>query len=138
MVTFLAENESEDATPKIVRALELHWQKSNFFRVIHADGAYGGFTPDQYIHFAFYNERRSIPRRTRVLISEEGSPATEEITDINRGAEREVEVDVVMDLETAMNFHGWLGESIDGLRKMLEISDEDFEQMRQRSVSLSL
>ena len=37
--------------------------KSEYFRVIHADGALGGPTPQGLVHMAFYSERPPIPRR---------------------------------------------------------------------------
>src|SRR5579864_8214012 len=38
-----------------------HYVKSNYFRVIHADGMYGGLTPCGGIFFALYSDRQPLP-----------------------------------------------------------------------------
>lgn len=57
--------------------LNFHYIKSRHFRVIHADGAFGGVTAKGYIHFAFYNERGAIPRITEVNIKADGTTSKE-------------------------------------------------------------
>ena len=41
--------------------LPIHYVKSNFFRVVCADGAWGGFSPGGRLIINFYNERAPIP-----------------------------------------------------------------------------
>ncbi|HLW54414.1 MAG TPA: hypothetical protein VKW06_16380 [Candidatus Angelobacter sp.] len=41
-----------------------HYVKSNYFRVIHADGMYGGLTPCGGIFFALYSDRQPLPELT--------------------------------------------------------------------------
>ena len=52
--------------PKIVDAAELEFdfEKSNFFRVIHVDGVFGGISPgSNLLHMAIYNERQPLPKK---------------------------------------------------------------------------
>lgn len=91
--------------------------KSNFFRVVYADGAWGGVTPRGMIGFSFYNERQAIPKVTTVdLKSGDGvnfATVTEEkLIEGRTGVVRELEVEVLMDVNTAVMFHKWLGEKI--------------------------
>lgn len=47
--------------------------KSNFFRVVHADGVTGGGTPNGSIHLAFFSERGPIPQREVRSINADGT-----------------------------------------------------------------
>ena len=49
---------------KLPKELEFDFIKSNFFRVIKADGAFGGISPNGSIHMALYSERSAIPTKT--------------------------------------------------------------------------
>ena len=103
---------------------EFHQIKSNFFRVIHADGAFGGVSPNGYIHMSIYSERRALPR----LIVHEIEPDSlgKEVGREGRaGMVRELEVDVVLDEGTAIALRQWLGDKIEELQKARGAKDED-------------
>jgi len=91
--------------------LKFHFIKSNGYRVIHADGMYGGITPRGGIFASVYNERPPIPEFTVNEITNTGLGP-----EIQRGSKdgivREVEVGLLMSLETAESFHVWLGDKI--------------------------
>lgn len=111
--------------------IQAHFVKSNFFRVVHADGAWGGVTPQLKIHMDIYNERQPIPRsmRSRVV----GDRIGEEIRDAREGKEgvvREVEVGVVMDVVVAEQVVAWLTERIALARKLMsEVQKEGAENV---------
>ncbi|MDX8452821.1 hypothetical protein RFM98_08640 [Mesorhizobium sp. VK9D] len=115
---------SSDSKP--VR-IEAYYHKSNFFRVIHADGVFGGVTPRAAIHCGFFSERSAIPLRTAFEVIN-GQPGQEEIIESKPGIVREMEADVVMDLNSALAFHIWMAEKLEVLRKSLGISDEEWEK----------
>jgi len=97
--------------------LEFHYIKSSSFRVIHVDGAHGGVSPRQKIQMAVFSERSPIPQFTAHQVTPEGSgfKVGKEIegTKISKkGVVREVEAELLMDLETAEAIRTWLGESI--------------------------
>ena len=95
--------------------------KSASFRVIHADGAIGGVTPGGYIHMALYNERRALPIRIVFAAAERG--LGEEISREEPDSfERELEVDVFLDLDTAQALRNWLSEKIALLSQLKERS----------------
>ena len=52
-------------------SIDFHYIKANSFRVVHADGVYGGPTPRGYIVMNFYSERAPIPQK----ITQELTPA---------------------------------------------------------------
>ena len=88
--------------------------KSNFFRVIHADGVVGSVTPRLGIHMDFWSERLAIPKRVVHNVEPDGTLG-EEIRDEREARDalvREVEVGVVVDLGTAKSIAKWLAEKI--------------------------
>jgi hypothetical protein len=99
--------------------IPVHYVKSNAFRVVHADGAYGGATAHGFIQMAFYSERVAYPRETILEISPDGVQLGETDVERRQGAVREIEVAAIMDLKTAESLHQWLGQKVDELRKLL-------------------
>jgi hypothetical protein len=103
-------NKSEGQLPSSVT---LNYIKSNYFRVIHADGAIGGFTPKGEMFVSLYSERPPLPDVTVQAV--ENGQLGPEIIEHRRGTEgilREVEVGVVMDVNVAKALVAWLTERI--------------------------
>jgi hypothetical protein len=102
--------------------LRIEYKKSQCFRVIHADGAYGGTTPRLQLFIAFYNERFPIPQVLTYETSATGAPEREIITEreSKEGFFREVEVGVTLDITAAKGFLSWLTEHVAELEKRRE------------------
>lgn len=84
------------------------------FRAIHADGIFGGVTPSENIHMSFWSERNPIPQLIEYQINQDGTLG-DEVTGSRigkTGLVREVDVDVIMDLGTAIALRKWLDEKI--------------------------
>lgn len=97
--------------------------KSNFFRVIRADGALGGLTPNGHLHIAFYSERPAIPRRVIHEVKDDG--VLGEVRDIQsrESIVREMDIDVFLSLEVAQSLHSWLGEQVEILKRLNDNSE---------------
>jgi hypothetical protein len=95
--------------------------KSQYFRVIHADGVMGGPTPQGSLHFAFYAERPPLPRRVVHKVTPEGMLGDQipERTVTRDALIREMDVDVVMRLEVAEQFHTWLGQRLQEMKQQM-------------------
>ncbi len=114
---------SDAATPAVAEAeleaqsgVEIHYMKSNHFRVIHADGAVGAITPRGLVHMTLYSERAAIPKRGFRAISVDGqSLESEEFTETIGGVVRELEVDVLMDKAIVLQIRDWLTRRLDEL-----------------------
>ncbi len=80
--------------------LRIEYKKSQSFRVIHADGAYGGTSPRLQLFIAFYSERFPIPTVLTYETSATGAPQREIITEreSKEGVFREIEVGVTLDI----------------------------------------
>ena len=88
--------------------------KSQNFRVVRADGAIGGVTPNGRIHFALYSERPAIPKRRVHELAEDGriGKMIPEETVSRDSIVREMEVDVFLRINVARTLHEWLGDKI--------------------------
>jgi len=102
--------------------LRIEYKKSNSFRVIHADGVYGGTSPRLQLFVAFYSERFPIPQVLTYKTSDSGAPVQEIIAEreSKEGVFREVEVGVMLDINAAKGFAAWLNEQIGELEKRRE------------------
>lgn len=109
--------------------IEVEYQKSNLFRVIHADGVMGAPSPRGILNFAFYSERSPLPRKTIIPIVDK-RPGAEQTIETKHGLIRELEVNVAMDIAVAIAFHGWIGQRITDIQNQLGIPQEVIEQMR--------
>lgn len=99
--------------------------KSNYFRVIHADGAWGGITPFGNIHMAFYSERSAIPDVGKLTISAKTGQITKpEEYEADSEIVREMEADVVLDLSTAIRVRSWLDDKIRDLQRLMTQAKE--------------
>ncbi len=98
--------------------LESHFIKSNYFRVIHVDGAYGGVTPTLDIHMAVYNERAPIPDLIVNKVSSETGLGDEIRREMKKGIVREVEVGLIMSASVAKSVIAWLQEKVDTIENI--------------------
>lgn len=100
---------SDEATPT---EIQFSYIKSTQFRVVHADGVIGGITPRGLLHMAVYNERPAIPQLVVQHMSEGGQLGAT-IKQLGRtGVVREIEVDLLLDMETVEALHRWLGDRL--------------------------
>jgi hypothetical protein len=106
----------------IPNKLRIEYKKSQSFRVIHADGAYGGTSPRLQLFIAFYSERFPIPQVLTYETSPSGAPEREIISEreSKEGLFREVEVGVTLDLNAAKGFLAWLTERVGELENRRE------------------
>jgi hypothetical protein len=99
------------STPKPVRSIEVHQQKGNFFRVVHANGVWCSVNAFRDIHMTFYSERHPIPTSIFFGLDEKGLITGEQI-EKRQGKKdwfRELEVDVVLSLDVARQVYEGLG-----------------------------
>lgn len=107
--------------------LKFHFIKSNFFRVVHTDGAIGGLTPSRQIFISLYSERAAIPRVIEMTISPEGSLG-DEISRVGKnGIVRELEMGIILNAHAAEQLIGALQESVKALKESKRESPETEE-----------
>lgn len=106
--------------PAGATSLTFDYIKSQFFRVIHADGVLGGGGPRRNIQLNFFNERLPIPQREVYSLTKEHKLGAEqtEYRVARAGVVREVEVGVVMELPVAKELLKWLTVAIQSVEAM--------------------
>lgn len=95
-------------------SMTFHWIKSNHFRTVHVNGAFGGFSPDGSLFLSVYSERPVLPDVTVQTIESTGQLGKEIIEQRKglQGVVRELEVGLAMDIRTAKGLAEWLNERI--------------------------
>ena len=89
--------------------ITFHYLKGNSFRVIHVDGALGGRTPQGCVTITTFSERPAIPRETSHNIQSDGT-LSKEYQEVTRGGiVREMDVDLMMNLQVSKDIHKLLG-----------------------------
>jgi hypothetical protein len=115
----------EGRDPSNKHEVPVKYVKSNFFRVIHADGAWGGISPRGDIHMSFYNERGALPDSGVITVGDEGKIVKPEAVQSSGSLVREIECDVVFDLVTAVGFRKWLDNKISEMNQLIKQAQEE-------------
>jgi hypothetical protein len=93
--------EAEKEEP--VKWIQVHQQKGNYFRVIHADGVWCSMSPGRFLHLTFYSERYPLPKSISFPVNKSGAVMDEDLEkrETLKDWVREMEVDVVLSLAAA-------------------------------------
>jgi hypothetical protein len=119
----LAEQPPKGGNGQPTQEVVFDYIKGEFFRVIHADGMIGGPTPQGNLHIAFFSERPPIPKRTVQTVTALGAlgaPVPEKMVVRDCTVVREMDVDVMMTFQVAEQFHQWLGQTLDEMKKLMQ------------------
>lgn len=106
---------------KTPKELRFDYIKSNHFRVVHADGVFGGVTNKGLIWATFWSERGAIPTQSVYKVTPEGK-LDEDLTKrvVRDAIIREAEVSLMLDLGLARSLRGWLDEKITAIEAVHE------------------
>ena len=121
----MADQENKSSTREIIA----HYVKSNYCRVIHADGAWGGLTPYTNIYMALFSEHAPIPRSIKYHVEPTGT-LSERGKDAEPGFTREIEVEVILSLEVAKALRDWLDERLKQATELQVKAEVDRKQER--------
>ena len=119
---------SENLPPNV---LKFHYIKGNFFRVVHADGAIGGITPNRGVFLSLFSERGAIPQVIEQVINADGSLGKETVREGKEGLVREVEIGVMLSCQAAKTIAEWL-------LKQAQILDESKPELAPRESESSM
>ena len=111
---------STTSNSDIPQHVKFRYIKSNYFRMIHADGVFGGFSPQGNIYISFFSERPPMPDATFQAV-EEGRIGKELIEHRQGGTDgviRELEVGLTMNLSVTKSLVEWLKERIEIAEKV--------------------
>ena len=106
--------------------LPIYYVKSNYYRVIHVDGIYGGGSPTVgNIMMTVFNHKIPLPEKA---VNDAQGKEIREKRVVKYGLENELEASLVMDLNTGKVLHQWLGDTI----KITEASVQQFQLKQQK------
>jgi len=97
----------------VAAKIKFEFKDSTLFRIIHADGVFGGPTPSGDLYLSFYNEHQPMPES--VVHTVDGDMPGEEIMAervASSGIARTNEVGVVMSFASAVVLKEWLSKRI--------------------------
>jgi hypothetical protein len=114
----MPDNPSESQGPRV----KFHYVKSNFFRVIHVDGAIGGLTGQGFIHCALYSERPAIPQVVEHEVLEDRFGAVL-ASEGKAGFVREIDVDLILSPQTATALRDWLTQQLDKMHEFQKMAE---------------
>jgi hypothetical protein len=106
--------------PGVPKEIGVSYIKSSQFRVVSAQGAYGGFAPRGNFALTVFSERPAIPQESILQVDPTTKTATETITKTRAGIVRELEVCLMLDKQSLIELHKWIGQQIDVLKKLEE------------------
>ena len=98
-------------------SVKFHYIKGHLFRVIHVDGAIGGITPQRQIFVSLFSERAALPTMIEFEVSPEGELGEEIKREGREGLVREMDVGVVLSVESARDL-------ADLLQRQLQVLEE--------------
>lgn len=90
----------------------INYLKTPNYRTYFIDGMYGGITPNGKIFAELFIQRNPTPKTVTQEINEDGSMGKIEKSEGKKGLIRQVEASLLMDIETAKSFAGWLNDKI--------------------------
>ena len=94
------------------------YARDSMFRSTHADGFIGGLTPNGQVHIAFFSERPVLPKRHVFRLNPDGSLGAEVPNEkaASESITREMQVDVLITVQTAEGLRNWLDQYIRNLK----------------------
>lgn len=106
------------------------YEKGTYFRVVHTDGVVGGIAPGtELIHMSVFNERHPIPRKSvYTVVGGRIGPELVDKREVRQEVFREVEVDLVFSLQTAIALRGWLDDRISEATILRELQNRGASQ----------
>ncbi len=100
--------------------IEIHYKKTSNYRSYHADGVYGGLTPNKKLYMEFFIQRQVTPQLVEHKVTKEGNLGKEIKRIGKKGIIREIEAGFIMDIEIAKVLRDWLDEKIKGYEDIIK------------------
>jgi hypothetical protein len=123
LATNMSEPEPAKATSpdKPADTFKIVFTKAPFFRSVLADASWGRISPSGYIHLSFFNDCIQLPALETHTIEAGGKLSPMNLSyPIDANVVRQIEVDVIMSLESAKSVRDTLQNFVEILEKQIE------------------
>lgn len=103
------------------RKVKYTYRKADDYKIIFANGVYGGITPRNELKFDFIHEYKETPGIEIIPVKEDGSPAPIE-KEIPEEIEitRELKIGIILNLDQAESIGRWMLAKVEAFKKELE------------------
>jgi len=107
--------------------IPIKYRQSPSYKIYHADGAMGGWTPKSNLSVDFFVERASLPEMLVHEITDKGKLGKIIEQRGDKGISRERQFGVIMSIKTAVELRDWLTQKINEGQKagLFEIKKEN-------------
>jgi len=115
----VAEAQDQKRWPsKLPEQMDVHYLKTSSYRTYYMDGIFGGVTPNAKLYVELFLQRSPTPQTIQYSVEKDGNLGKELRRVGKEGLIREIEAGLVMDIQTAKVFRGWLDDKIKEFEKM--------------------
>jgi hypothetical protein len=114
--------------------LTIHHKKSGAFRVVHADGAWGGVNQFGIVHLTFYAEHPAIPTSVTYPVKD-GVTINQPKAVGDDGTQREMEIDIALSLPAAVQVQKTLEIFIKMAMSQMNALSENLKQQEKQTES---
>lgn len=106
-------------------SVEVSYTEASDYKTVYADGAQGTFTRGGKFFLHFYVEFPLLPENTIHSVDDEGNlgEPLEQLDDVT--LERRRECGVILDLQTLVELHDWLGRKLSELQAISEAAPSE-------------
>ncbi len=102
-------------TGKKKEQVVFRYDKAPSYRTIYIDGAHGGLTPKGFLAMELFMEKKTLPKTDTYTVVD-GKLKDPPETDMDGAILREVQACIMMDINTMISLHNWLGNKINAFQ----------------------
>ncbi len=110
--------EEREAGEQTARTVEIDYTRNSLYRIVYAAGAWGGVTPQGLILMSVYSEYGQVPGSMTYEFPAAGGELVERNRVGKQGFVRELEVGVLLSVDTARAIREWLAAKIEQLEQL--------------------
>ena len=102
---------------QLPKSIPVHYIKTNNYRSYHADGVFGGLTPNKKVYMEFFLQRQVTPKIIEYSVTK-GELGAEVKREGKEGFVREIEAGIIMDIDVARVLRDWLDDKIKTVERL--------------------
>lgn len=106
-------------------SITFHFANSEHFREIYADGVWGGVILGGRIQMAIFRDRYYLPEHVEYDVRDDGVLGNEISRSVPEGVSREIETNLIMNLNVAIDMRDWLTARINEVSNLSNTQSND-------------
>jgi hypothetical protein len=102
------------------KTFRIKYSKASDFKTTLATGVFGGLSNNGLLNANFFTDRAILPKYQNIEIDDEGNQIGKPVDEKDGDMLREVQVGVVMDINTAKSIVAWMNSKIEEFEKNIK------------------